>query len=260
MVGHNQPEGEFDSTSNRDNTLVLFDVDGTLSPSRKSASEAMKETLLKLRKKVSVGVVGGSDLKKIAEQIGSQDYLLSNFDYVFAENGLTFYQDGQFKAQANILKHLGEETLQRIINFTLRYVADLKIPKKRGTFVEYRAGMLNISPIGRNCSQEERDEFFAYDKIHNIRTQMVDAFKKEFHDLPLTFSIGGEISFDVFPTGWDKTYCLQYVEKFQKVYFFGDRTQLGGNDHEIFSHARTIGTTVTSPDDTREKLHKIFQL
>lgn len=60
----------------------------------------MKETLLKLRKKVSVGVVGGSDLKKIAEQIGSQDYLLSNFDYVFAENGLTFYQDGQFKAQA----------------------------------------------------------------------------------------------------------------------------------------------------------------
>jgi len=27
--------------------------------------------------------------------------------------------------------HLGEENLQRLINFVLRYIADLKIPKKR---------------------------------------------------------------------------------------------------------------------------------
>jgi hypothetical protein len=25
--------------------------------------------------------------------------------------------------------------------------------------------MLNVSPIGRNCSQEERDEFEKYDKV-----------------------------------------------------------------------------------------------
>ncbi|KAL5214604.1 hypothetical protein ABZP36_003756, partial [Zizania latifolia] len=33
-----------------------------------------------------------------------------------------------------------------------------------GTFVEFRSGMLNVSPIERNCSQEERDEFEKYDK------------------------------------------------------------------------------------------------
>lgn len=38
------------------------------------------------------------------------------------------------------------------------------IPIKRGTFIEFRKGMLNVSPIGRNCSQEERDEFEQYDK------------------------------------------------------------------------------------------------
>jgi phosphomannomutase len=26
-------------------------------------------------------------------------------------------------------------------------------------------GMLNVSPIGRNCSQEEREEFERYDKV-----------------------------------------------------------------------------------------------
>ena len=50
--------------------------------------------------------------------------------------------------------------------------------------------------------------------------------KKEFADLNLTFSIGGQISFDVFPTGWDKTYCLNFVkaEDFDEIHFFGDKT------------------------------------
>lgn len=47
--------------------------------------------------------------------------------------------------------------------------ADLKIPVKRGTFIEFRKGMLNVSPIGRNCSQAERDEFERYDKGAGVR-------------------------------------------------------------------------------------------
>ena len=47
--------------------------------------------------------------------------------------------------------------------------ADLKIPVKRGTFIEFRKGMLNVSPIGRNCSQAERDEFERYDKDAGVR-------------------------------------------------------------------------------------------
>ena len=35
----------------------------------------------------------------------------------------------------------------------------------RGTFIEFRNGMLNISPIGRNCSQSERDEYEKYDIV-----------------------------------------------------------------------------------------------
>lgn len=59
----------------------------------------------------------------------------------------------------NIGKHLGEEKLQKFINFCLKYLSEVELPCKRGTFIEYRTGMLNVSPIGRNCSQEERDAF-----------------------------------------------------------------------------------------------------
>ena len=50
--------------------------------------------------------------------------------------------------------------------------------------------------------------------------------KEKFPDYGLTFSIGGEISFDIFPNGWDKTYCLRHVadEGFSEIHFFGDKT------------------------------------
>jgi phosphomannomutase len=34
--------------------------------------------------------------------------------------------------------------------------------------------MLNVSPIGRNCTQEEREEFEKYDKGAGVRQAMVE--------------------------------------------------------------------------------------
>jgi len=50
--------------------------------------------------------------------------------------------------------------------------------------------MLNVSPIGRNCNQEERIAFNEYDDAHHVRKTMVEVLRKEFADLNLTFSIG----------------------------------------------------------------------
>lgn len=77
----------------------------------------------------------------------------------------------------------------------------MKLPKKRGTFIEFRQGMINVCPIGRNCSQEERDEFDKYDKEHNIRKTMIETLEDKFGDYGLSFAIGGQISFDVYPKG-----------------------------------------------------------
>ncbi|XP_024043853.1 phosphomannomutase isoform X1 [Citrus clementina] len=221
--------------------LALFDVDGTLTAPRKAATPQMLEFMRELRKVVTVGVVGGSDLSKISEQLGKT--VIDEYDYVFSENGLVAHKDGKLIGTQSLKSFLGGEKLKEFINFTLHYIADLDIPIKRGTFIEFRSGMLNISPIGRNCSQEERDEFERYDKIHNIRPKMVSVLREKFAHLNLTFSIGGQISFDVFPQGWDKTYCLRYLDDFNEIHFFGDKTYKGGNDHEIFESERTVGHT-----------------
>jgi hypothetical protein len=44
-----------------------------------------------------------------------------------------------------------------------------KGPPSAGTFIEFRNGMLNVSPIGRNCSQEERDDFEKFDLESGVR-------------------------------------------------------------------------------------------
>lgn len=59
-----------------------------------------------------------------------------------------------------------------------------------------------------------------------MRKDFVEILKKQFADYNLHFSIGGQISFDVFPVGWDKTYCLNHLadEGYKQIHFFGDKT------------------------------------
>merc|ERR1712046_39874 len=218
----------------RESTIVLFDIDGTLTQPRLKAAAETKEFLKQLRKKVTIGTVGGSDFDKAKEQIG--DDILDSFDYVFPENGLMAFKDGKLTSQTELKKHFNEEQIKKFVNYVLKYLADIDIPCKRGTFIEFRTGLINVSPVGRNCSQEERDAFEEYDKIHNIRKTMVAKLKEEFADMGIEISIGGQISFDVFPSGWNKTYALRHIAdaNFGTIHFFGDKTYEGGNDYEIY--------------------------
>ena len=240
-------------------TLVLFDVDGTLTRPRHPASADMLAFLQHLRTEagVGVGIVGGSDLSKITEQLGPT--VVHDYEYVFAENGLVAFAGGRPLAEQSLVAHLGEQRLRTFVDFCHDYVHRLNLPVKCSQFVEVRAGMINVSPIGRSCSQAQRDAFELYDREHCVRATFIAALQERFPDYGLTYSVGGQISFDVFPHGWDKTYCLRFVEHaFDDVHFFGDKTAPGGNDHEIYSSPRTIGHTVAGPDDTIQRCTQLF--
>lgn len=233
------------------NTIVLFDVDTTLTVPMKAVEPETLQFLKQLHKYVDIGTVGGSDLPKLKKQLG-EDVLNYDFlDYVFTENGVVSYAKGNCFHSMSFRERLGQDNYNTFVNYVLKYIADLDIPVKTGTFVEARQSMLNISPIGRNCTQSERDEFEKYDEEHNVRQKMIAALKQEFPKLDLSFSVGGQISMDVFPRGWDKTYCLQFIKhKYKKIIFFGDKCSPGGNDYEIYTHPDTIGYMVKNHHET----------
>ncbi|KAK3061642.1 Phosphomannomutase 1, partial [Coniosporium uncinatum] len=169
------------------NTICLFDVDGTLTPARRVVSPEMLQLLSELRHKVAIGFVGGSDLVKQQEQLGTSVIPVTTlFDFCFAENGLTAYRMGQPLASQSFINWIGDEKYKKLAKWILHYIADLDIPIKRGTFIEFRNGMINVSPIGRNASVQERNDYEKFDKANGIRETMVEKLKEEFPDYGLT--------------------------------------------------------------------------
>ena len=255
-------------------TIILFDVDGTLTDPRKFIKKNMLEEIKKLKSinDLDIAIVGGSNLDKQKEQLGNKN--LELFDYIFSENGLvslinnngnlTNFHSNSFQ------DYLGIKNYEYLINSCFEKLIELKPPVKTGTFIESRTGMINVSPVGRNCSQKQREQFFEIDKTNKYREDLIKFLKDKWINLQnnserevpnLSFSIGGQISVDIFPEGWDKTYCLQFIkDKYDRILFFGDKTSEGGNDYEIFSNPLTEAYTVESPEDTIKVLNELFNI
>lgn len=127
-------------------TICLFDVDNTLTPARQSVSPEMLQLLSVLRHKCAIGFVGGSNLVKQQEQLGTPSIpVIGLFDFCFAENGLTAYRLGEQLASNSFIGWLGQEKYKQLVNFCLRYIADIECPVKTGTFVEFRYVVMQLT-------------------------------------------------------------------------------------------------------------------
>jgi len=88
-------------------------------------------------------------------------------------------------------KHIGKDKLDELCKFCKEYIDGLDIPVKTSNHVERRAGMINVSPVGRDCTREQRNAYEEYDLKNNIRKDFVNVLKEKFGHLNLRFSIGG---------------------------------------------------------------------
>jgi hypothetical protein len=135
----------------------------------------------------------------------------------------------------------------------------------RGTFLERRQCTVNICIIGRTpgLTREHRAAFDAADRAAGLRVRVVAELHRRFGpETPyrLMFTIGGQIGIDCAPCGWDKTFCLNFLpeRQFPTIHFFGDKTLPGGGDYELYSHARTVGHAVDSPEETISEVRRLF--
>ena len=238
------------------NTLFLFDIHGTLAENKEKASSEVIEMLNRIKKYAKIGFVSGSDLEAQKKQLGED--CLNLFDYAFIENGTQFYKGGKLISSLNFMDMITEEDYCELINKIQYELSQIKLPKKRGQFITLRKSTLNVSPIGRSCTVKERIDFCNYDNKHNIRRSLVEKLRNILIKFNLECAIGGQISIDIFPRGWNKTFCLRHITE-EIVYFFGDKTEPGQNDHALFINDRTIGYNVKDPSDTIDKVNEILK-
>jgi phosphomannomutase len=150
--------------------------------------------------------------------------------------------------------------MEIIINQQLK-ASDLDIPLT-GHFVTNRGSMINWCPIGRSASDEERKKFETYDRKYKFRKRILNELRSELASATIdnvTVKLGGETSFDIYPTGWDKTYSLRYFEN-STVWFVGDRAlNPKGNDYEIFKACEPRSYHTTGPEETVDIIDKIIE-
>ena len=240
--------------------LILFDIDGTLTQPMATVDPVILDALRDAKRRhpgLRLGIVGGSDRAKAEKQMGA-DVLATLFDVCFHENGAVVYRGHELAHADELDSLLDERDVKALTEFVLGWIAACDAPVKTGTFVERRRCALNVSPIGRGCSQEQRHAFAEWDRGAKCRERLVEAIHQKFPDLAIDLAIGGEISVDIVPRGFDKTRCLVHLPDIDEIVFIGDRTAPGGNDHALYIHPRVRGITTTGPADTIRLLDTVL--
>jgi phosphomannomutase len=103
--------------------LLLFDVDGTLTPPRKKIEKDMLEYLQYIKKyrtkSWEIGFVGGSNLEKQIEQLGEENFEL--FYWRFSENGLYGVKDNNCFHERSFVDFLTEKHFKSLLIFVYMY-------------------------------------------------------------------------------------------------------------------------------------------
>ena len=206
--------------------IYIFDMDGTLTPSRREMTPDFEIFFSEWASNHTFFLVSGSNLEKIKEQV--PQYILDLSKGVFTCGGNQLWLNNklsynhEFKPSDELISYLNDE------------LKNSRYPVRAGNHIEDRGSMLNFSIVGRDCSLDERLDYFEYDVRTQERTNIARQIILKWDNLDAV--IGGQISIDITPKGMNKSQVLKEVKKFyqnEEYIFIGDRTMEGGNDYPL---------------------------
>jgi len=225
-----------------DERWLAFDVDGTLTESRKVICPDFKEWFMETVPMDRVVLVTGSDKEKTVEQVGLDFW--SSCAKALQCCGNEMYKYGKRVTGSHWEP---SEPLLQILNKELESSG---YTERFGQHIEKRIGMLNFSVVGRGAVGDQRDRYAKYDRLTNERA----AIAKRVSDATgLSAVCGGDTGIDIFPKGRDKSQALNWLYK--NVSFFGDRCEEGGNDYALAKALQDENS-----DSTMDRYHEIYHV
>lgn len=207
-------------------TKFIFDIDGTLTPSRGRMDTEFSQWFEHFATHNSVYLVTGSDRDKTIEQVGNQIYNLAVRVYNCSGNDV--WEQG---------KHVNSKSFtppKELYDLMNGWLQTSSFPLRTGNHIEERTGTINFSIVGRNCTLGERKLYIKHDLENRERESIAFQINNEFPDI--TATVGGETGLDIYRTGGDKSQILQdFNEPYDDIIFFGDKMLPGGNDYPLAS-------------------------
>lgn len=201
----------------------LFDVDGTLTPSRGVIQSGFKEFFRQFCIDNDVYLVTGSNREKTIEQVGPVIYTLCKRVYQCAGNDVW---EGNNNVSTYILDIPGA-----MIDMMYEYLEKSKFQLRTGGHIDMRPGLVNFSVVGRGCSLAARQEYVSWDRRTKERETIAEELREMFPEFEIT--VAGETGVDITLKGKDKSQILKEFDDVSSLHFFGDKMELGGNDYTL---------------------------
>jgi len=210
----------------------IFDVDGTLTPSRQIITAEFLSYFTNFIYNNDTYLVTGSDRQKTVEQVTPQIY--NNCTRVYNCSGSDVYEgDNNVYRDDWTLPFDVENFLYDELNFSQFLI-------RNGNHIERRPGGVNFTILGR--AEDPflgRDRYVEWDRRTNERQDIAERIRHRFPDL--TVAVGGQTGLDIGPKGSDKSQILRDFNEDDELYFFGDRMEEGGNDHSLGEAVKNMG-------------------
>ena len=210
----------------------IFDVDGTLTPSRKKIEHEFWAPFLIFCRNHDVYLVTGSDRQKTLEQVGLD--ICYTAKRVYNCSGSDAYEKDK-----NVYRDDWDLPfdVERFLNDELDYSV---FPYRNGNHIERRPGGVNFSILGRHKDTSlGRKEYIKWDKERLEREDIADRIRRNFPDL--TVVLGGQTGLDIGPKGADKSQILRDFSKDDEIHFFGDMMEEGENDYPLGKAVQEMG-------------------
>ena len=210
----------------------IFDVDGTLTPSRQKISSDFISLFHDFVRKEKVYLVTGSDREKTLEQITPEIY--NSCQRVYNCSGSDVYEGDE-----NVYRSDWDLPweVERFLDDELDYS---QFPMRNGNHIERRPGGVNFSILGRAKDPFfGRSEYVKWDKDTNEREDIADRLRSNFPGLSV--ALGGQTGIDIGPWGSDKSQILRDFSSEDELHFFGDRMDKGGNDYSLGEGVKELG-------------------
>jgi len=251
-------------------SLIVFDLDGTLAPTKAPIDKEMKQLVLALLAEKPVAVIGGGkyDLFKhqLVSQLGNSSALLKNL-FLFPTTSTAFYRFN--KGWKKVYSHeLSRTDRSRIIKTFERVFQEIgyEHPKKTyGSVIEDRGTQVTFSALGQDIVTKLGKKGIALKEewrhAHTpTKMKIAKLMGKYLPDMAVRAA--GHTSVDVTKKGIDKAYGLGQIEKqigvkVTDIVFIGDAIFPGGNDYAVVKTGVDY-IKVEDPEGTKKVIRHIL--
>ena len=241
-------------------STLIFDLDGTLAPSKERPSESMCQTLCEALKQFKIAIISGARFEQFQKQLLTHLSCADLSNMILAPtNGAAIYIFSKGEWECLEKRTLTEEEKKNIFEVFNKAIKEFNVSTENlyGVQVEDRETQITFSGCGSTAPIEVKEK---WDPDESLRIKMANYMKELLPEFEI--KVGGMTSIDVTRKGFDKARAIDRIQQYlnvpdEQVLFMGDALFPNGNDEP----AKKTGVDtiqVKNPEDTEEKIKGIM--